>query len=204
MSTSDPAADPSTTRRPRLWWVAGAVAAVAVVAVLAFGVFGVHTLFIDETVDEAGPTFRSGAAETAPPTTAASTPGTEAGPSAPSEPVARVEAPATTTAVPQVETVAQGSFEGNDHPGSGTATVLTDGAQTFVRFEDDFSTDNGPDLFAVVYVAGERIELGSLKGNRGAQNYEVPPEIDPGSIEAVAVWCKRFDSTFTTAQLAAP
>ena len=70
-----------------------------------------------------------------------------------------------------------------------------------VRFEDDFSTDNGPDLYAVVYVGGERLELGVLKGNQGAQNYEVPPDVDPASIEAVAVWCKRFDSTFTTATL---
>lgn len=40
---------------------------VTVVAVLAFGVFGVHTLFTDETVDEARPTFRSGAAPTTSP-----------------------------------------------------------------------------------------------------------------------------------------
>lgn len=78
--------------------------------------------------------------------------------------------------------------------------MLSDGVQAFVRFEDDFAT-NGPDLYVVVYVDGERLELGVLKGNQGAQNYEVPSDVDPASIEAVVVWCKRFDSTFTTAEL---
>lgn len=172
----------------RTWWLGGAALGLVVAAVVAFGVFGVHTLVIDETVDEAGPTFRSGAAPT----------------TAPSEAPAASTAPTTTlmtSLTPVVETVGQGSFTAGDHPGRGTATVLSDGVQTFVRFEDDFATDNGPDLYAVIYVAGERVELGSLKGNQGAQNYEVPPDVDPASIEAVAVWCKRFDSTFTTAEL---
>jgi len=71
-----------------------------------------------------------------------------------------------------------------------------------VRFEDDFATDNGPDLFVVVYVDGERIELGKLKGNQGSQNYELPESVDPQRVESVAVWCKRFDSIFTDSQLA--
>ncbi len=68
-----------------------------------------------------------------------------------------------------------------------------------MRFEDDFSTDNGPDLHAVVYVGDERVDLGALKGNIGAQNYELPSEVDPASVTTVAVWCKRFDATFTEA-----
>jgi hypothetical protein len=174
---------------------------IAIGAFLAFGVFGIHTAFIDETVDEAGPTFASGAGAT--PTSGASTADDTTTPTTADAVSGDPEPPVTTTTVPEVVTVAQGAFEAVDHPGSGTATVLTDGIQTFVRFEDDFSTDNGPDLFAVIYVGGERIELDVLKGNRGSQNYEVPPEIDPASIEAVAVWCKRFDSTFTTAALTA-
>ena len=45
------------------------VAALALVgvAVLAFGVFGVHTLFIDDKVDEDGPVFDSGVAAAASP-----------------------------------------------------------------------------------------------------------------------------------------
>lgn len=39
-----------------------------------------------------------------------------------------------------------GSFGPRSHPAEGTAVVLTDGTQTFLRFDDDFATDNGPDL----------------------------------------------------------
>lgn len=190
--------EPAGLRRTRrAWLLGGAAAAVVVVVAIAVGVFGVHTLFIDDEVSEAGPTFDSGAAAAAP-TTDAPTPtaGQAAEPAAPDEP------PATTTAPPPVvRTVATGSFTAVDHPGSGTATLLSDGQQTFVRFEDDFATDNGPDLFAVAYVGGQRIELGALKGNRGAQNYELPASVDPEAVETVAVWCKRFDATFTEAPL---
>lgn len=195
MDTDAPAPEPERKNRGPLLVVAG-VATVGIVAFLAFGVFGVHTLFTDDKVTEAGPTFNSGA-QALPPES------TEPGTSQPETPAStRVETPTTTTAVPVVTTVATGSFTGVDHPGSGTVTLLSDGSQTFVRFEDDFSTDNGPDLYAVAYVGGERIELGVLKGNQGSQNYELPAEIDPTTVTNVAVWCKRFDSTFTEAPLA--
>jgi hypothetical protein len=184
--------------RRRTVLVAIGAAVVGLAAVLAFGVFGVHTLFVDETVDEAGPDFRSGATATS---VARAGDEGEAVPVAGSD--ARAEAAATPEPdAPVITEAGRGAFAADDHPGEGTAVLLTDGEQTFVRFEDDFATDNGPDLFVVVYVDGERIELDRLKGNRGAQNYELPTSIDPASVEAVAVWCKRFDSTFTTAPLA--
>lgn len=168
-----PAVPPSHSKVP---WIIGGVLVMAVIAALAFGVFGVQTLFSDTTVEEAGPTFDSGAAASAAANTAE-------------------EAPTVTTA-------ATGTFAGVDHPGEGTVNLLTDGNQTFVRFEDDFATDNGPDLYAVVYLGEERIELGMLKGNQGSQNYELPTGIDPATVTTVAVWCKRFDATFTEATVA--
>jgi hypothetical protein len=189
--------------RKKRWLIGGAVGGVLVIAGLAFGVFGVQALFFDREVDEAGPTFDSGA-----------TVATTVAPAAPADGEASAASTATTAApassepeavvpdeVPQVRELARGGFEPGDHPGTGTAVILSDGQQAFVRFEDDFSTDNGPDLYAIAYVGGERIELGVLKGNKGAQNYEVPSSVDPAAIESVAVWCKRFDSTFTTALL---
>lgn len=173
------------SRRPL--FIAGGVVVVAVVAFLAFGVFGVHKAFIDDKVSEAGPIFASGASA---PTAGGGS----------NVPVSEGEA---SPGGPAVETVGAGSFEPRgSYDGEGTVTLLTDGNQTFVRFEDDFSTSNGPDLFAVVYVGGELIELEPLKGNVGAQNYELPPDIDPTTVETVAVWCKRFDSTFAEAAIA--
>lgn len=178
---------PQKSKAPLLIGVG--VVVVAVVAFLAFGVFGVHTLFTDKKVEEAGPTFASGASADGP------TAGEEGGDTPAGDAPDGGDAPAVTTA-------ATGSFTGVDHPGEGTVNLLTDGSQTFVRFEDDFSTDNGPDLYAAVIVGGERVELGQLRGNQGSQNYELPADIDPASVESVQVWCKRFDVVFTEAAVA--
>lgn len=205
------------SRRAPLFVAAAAVTAI-VVAVLAFGVFGVQSLFIDDEVAEAGPQFESGAS--LPESDTSGAPSTDAdGPvgsstttgagedptttTTPPDDAAPTTAPAAPTTAPTVEVAGTGTFEAGDHSGSGEVNLLTDGRQTFVRFEDDFATENGPDLYAVVFVAGERVELGQLKGNQGAQNYEVPTNIDPASIETVEVWCKRFDSTFTSAAITA-
>lgn len=210
----DPLAPTPPERRSRRpWMVGGALVGLAVVAILAFGVFGVQALFVDDEVEEAAFEFDSGAVTPG----GASTPAEDPAPSTTAEgataPPAGAEPgsvdgaapappPATTAPQPSVELVATGGFSPGDHPGSGTANIFTDGNQSVVRFEDDFATDNGPDLFAVVYVGEQRIELGRLKGNQGSQNYELPPDLDPSTIDAVSVWCKRFDSTFTTATVA--
>lgn len=147
-------------------FVVGIVAiAVAAVGVLAFAVFGVHTLFIDDTVNEAQPVFAaSGSADsivvTQPSTTAPAnsvTPVTTVVTANPRPPAITAPAsaspltspatsPTTTAPVPVVTTVAAGTFVERSHPGQGTAVVLNDGStQRFLRFEN-FSTDNGPDL----------------------------------------------------------
>lgn len=180
---------PKRSRTPLV--IGGVVVALLVAGVLAFGVFEVHTLLTDEEVAEAGPTFDSGVQADDP----APTGGTEPAGEGTAEEAAGDPGAAITVA-------ASGAFEARDHPGDGTVSLLTDGNQTFVRFDDDFSTDNGPDLYAVAVVDGERVELGELKGNRGSQNYELPADIDPAAVEAVQVWCKRFDATFTEAALA--
>ena len=159
---------------------------VVVALVLAFGVFGVQTLFFDETVSEAGPAFSS-------PTTTADT-GDAADDAATTTP------PST---APVVSEVGRATFSGvGRYSGAGTVVVLSDGTQSFVRFEDDFSTDNGPDLFVRITTADGTTELGRLKGNKGSQNYELPAGVDPASVTEVDVWCKRFSSTFAAAPLA--
>jgi Electron transfer DM13 len=46
------------------------------------------------------------------------------------------------------------------------------------------------------------IDLGSMKGNKGAQNYELPAGVDLSKYRTVTVWCKRFGVNFATAPLA--
>ena len=124
-----------------------------------------------------------------------------------SEPVV-TEAPA-----PQIVTLAQGGFiPRGRYSGEGTALVLNDGTdQRFLRFES-FSTDNGPDLRVYLTASDANgdsgafdddfVDLGVLKGNIGDQNYEIPPEVDLSVYDTVVVWCVRFSTPFTAADLA--
>lgn len=202
-----------------------------VVGYLAIAVFGVHTLFIDDRVDEAGPVFASGASlDDGTPGTAdsadkpdatdgddpvATVPPAEATDSgAAPEPVdadPATETTTTTTAAPDIITLVAGTFIDRDHPSSGVASVLTDGSeQRFLRFED-FETDNGPDLNVYLSTGSadgpngefddDFIDLGDLKGNIGNQNYEIPPDVDLDRYTSVVIWCVRFGVAFGAADL---
>ena len=45
------------------------------------------------------------------------------------------------------------------------------------------------------------LELGTLKGNIGDQNYDIPADADLAKYRAVTIWCKRFSVNFGTAPL---
>jgi hypothetical protein len=114
----------------------------------------------------------------------------------------------TTEAMPEMPAepviVAQGTFVGADnfHEGSGSATIyeLPDGSHA-LRFEG-FSVTNGPDLH-VFLLQGESMEgsvdLGSLKGNLGDQNYNIPTGTDVSGFTGVSIYCVPFHVTFATA-----
>lgn len=100
-----------------------------------------------------------------------------------------------------------GEFAGADdfHQGSGTATIYTleDGSNV-LRLED-FEVTNGPDLHVMLAPASgsmdDYIDLGSLKGNLGDQNYEIPDEVDASSIATVIIYCQPFHVLFSSAPL---
>ena len=102
--------------------------------------------------------------------------------------------------------LAQGMFVGADefHAGSGSATIyeLPDGSMV-LRFEN-FTVINGPDLH-VFLVQGETmagsVDLGSLKGNMGDQNYDILLGTDISQITGVSIYCVPFHITFATAGL---
>jgi hypothetical protein len=121
-------------------------------------------------------------------------------------------APAAIAAGPQPEYT--GRLEANAHPTSGRATIYKspDGKQ-YLRLSD-FSTSNGPDVHVVLVHSGDQslaqklviggfdtIELGSLKGNQGDQNYDLPPNADLNKYQAVAIYCERFHAIFGVARL---
>jgi len=100
-----------------------------------------------------------------------------------------------------------GEFTGADdfHMGSGTATIyqLDDGSHV-LRLED-FEVTNGPDLHVFLIPQDGSldgsVDLGSLKGNIGDQNYELPVGVDITQFGSVMIYCVPFSVTFATAAL---
>ena len=110
--------------------------------------------------------------------------------------------------------LAKGEFHKAEKAGSGTATVflLADGKR-ILRLSD-FATDNGPDLHVRLIAAddakdtasvakAEYVEVAKLKGNKGAQNYELPRKVDLDKYRVVSIWCNRFSVNFAAAPLTA-
>lgn len=187
------------------------VAAIALGAWLAFGVFGIHTLFVDDVVDEALPDFVVG--------NASGLEGDDITQELADEMDEAVDADQTPAVVeadePMVDDMSEemvsGMFIDRSHPSVGTAIVLSDGSgRRVLRFED-FETDNGPDLNVYLSTAPpdapagdfdeDFVDLGDLKGNIGNQNYDIPEGVDLSVHSTVVIWCVRFSVAFGAAPL---
>jgi hypothetical protein len=112
------------------------------------------------------------------------------------------------------QALASGTFHSILHPTSGTATIYRAGDGNRVLRLTDFKTSNGPDVHVYMVAADDAndsttveragfIDLGSMKGNLGDQNYAVGPDVDLTKYRAVSIWCKRFSVNFGTAPLVA-
>ena len=108
--------------------------------------------------------------------------------------------------------LASGQFHSGAHETKGVATVFqrADGMKT-LRLTN-FATSNGPDVHVYLVAVpdakdndtvthAETVDLGSMKGNIGDQNYELPLNADLAKYRAVTIWCKRFSVNFGTAPL---
>lgn len=99
------------------------------------------------------------------------------------------------------EVLSAGTFAGFDalHQASGTARIVRAGGNTYLRFEEDFTVTNGPDLFVHLGQNGKyapEVNLGRLKGNIGSQNYEIPAAVDLTQYDEAWVWCRAFAVPF--------
>ena len=189
----------------RRWLLPTGVLSVTLVAV-ALAAFQPWKAVLDETVVEAAPVTAAAPPRTtspaAAPTSTAPAPSTTAAPTTtPTTPTA-----ATTTAAAE-PAPAVGTFTGKAHPTSGTVQVLTrDDGVRVLRIED-LDTSNGPDVKVVLspdpdgYADGA-VSLGTLKGNKGSQNYAVPAGTDLSVFTSVSIWCARFRVSFGAATLA--
>ena len=164
----------------------------------------ISPLFLDSEVNEAFPV--TAAAEDQPEIESTTTLGTTdtTTPPASTAPTSEPAAGPTTLLV--------GEFRDADasHRGTGTATIyeLEDGS-TLLRFEG-FEVTNGPDLHVYLVphanptssedLAGY-VDLGSLKGNIGDQNYEIPEGVDISEFGSIVIYCVPFHVLFSIASL---
>ena len=102
-----------------------------------------------------------------------------------------------------------GEFEPVRHGARGTASALRlDGGRRVLTLTG-FDVANGPDL-RLYLVAGpaategqvkDLVDLGSLKGNVGDQQYDLPRSVDLDRHATVVVWCRAFSVLFARAPL---
>ncbi len=114
----------------------------------------------------------------------------------------------------KTKTLETGTFHGKVHKTSGRATIYQEADGKLLLRLTDFKTSNGPDVHVILIAAKdaeddanflksstERVELGTLKGNEGDQNYEVPSDTDLSRFQTVSIYCERFNANFGAAPL---
>ena len=114
----------------------------------------------------------------------------------------------------KTKTLETGTFHGKVHKASGRATIYQEADGKLLLRLTDFKTSNGPDVHVILIAAKdadddanflksstERVELGTLKGNEGDQNYEIPSDTDLSRFQTVSIYCERFNANFGAAPL---
>jgi len=114
----------------------------------------------------------------------------------------------------KAKTLETGTFHGKVHSTSGRATIYQEEKGNLVLRLTNFKTSNGPDVHVILIAVKdadddanflksgvERVELGSLKGNEGDQNYAIPNGTDLSKFQTVSIYCERFNANFGAAPL---
>lgn len=122
--------------------------------------------------------------------------------------------PALNAGEPSAQAIETGTFHGKVHKTSGRATIYKEADGKLVLRLTNFKTSNGPDVHVVLIAAKnaeddanflksgtDRVELGTLKGNEGDQNYTIPANTDLGKFQTVSIYCERFNANFGAAPL---
>ena len=116
------------------------------------------------------------------------------------------------TASAASDQLASGQFHSGAHETKGTATVFQLADNKKMLRLTNFATSNGPDVHVYLVAAADAkdadtvtkagfVDLGTIKGNIGDQNYDLPANTDLAKYQAVTIWCKRFSVNFGTAPL---
>lgn len=94
---------------------------------------------------------------------------------------------------------------------SGNARTIVEGDKHYLVLDEAFKTESGPDLTVVLVrsseltspelAEGSYILIDELQANSGEQRYEIPSEVNLEEFGSVAIWCRRFNTTFGYAKL---
>ncbi|MBW4645386.1 MAG: DM13 domain-containing protein [Goleter apudmare HA4340-LM2] len=115
----------------------------------------------------------------------------------------------TNTASPVV--AEPGAFKPGEHPTQGKVSVVTEQGKSYLEFDGNFKTDNGPDLFVILHrsdappISGikekDYVSIARLQKTSGNQRYALPDNVKLGDFKSVAIWCRQFNATFGYATL---
>ncbi|MBD2347075.1 DM13 domain-containing protein [Anabaena subtropica] len=122
----------------------------------------------------------------------------------------------TVTQTPTATTVATsdikpGNFQAGEHPTQGQVTVVKEAETSYLEFDQNFKTDQGPDLYVILYrsakppISGiqekDYVSIARLQKTSGNQRYALPKNINLQEFKSVAIWCQKFNATFGYAVL---
>jgi len=97
----------------------------------------------------------------------------------------------------------QGSWTGVGFDIRGSWSIVEEGGQQFVVFDEAFSTKSGPDLHVLLSprplsqltdedAAEGALVLGKLQSNSGAQRYQIPAGTDLSAYDSLVIHCVKF------------
>ena len=89
------------------------------------------------------------------------------------------------------------------HWANGSGRILRADTGWVLRLEPDFEAGPGPNywLYLNTRAVGEepdfnadagRLRLAALRSFKGAQNYPLPPDLDPSRFHTLTIWCESF------------
>lgn len=104
-----------------------------------------------------------------------------------------------------------GTFKAIGYSIKGKVEVVTADSQQYLVFNENFKTDNGPDLLVILYrndvppkyriKEKDYVQIAPLQKPSGKQRYAIPQNIKLADYKSVAIWCRKFNVTFGYATL---
>ncbi|MCM0593053.1 MAG: DM13 domain-containing protein [Gloeotrichia echinulata DVL01] len=119
------------------------------------------------------------------------------------------QTPSATTIASSV--VESGKFQAGEQPTQGKVNVITKNGKRYLEFDQGFKTNEGPDLFVILYrsekppISGikdqDYVSIARLQKTSGTQSYVLAKNIKLEEFKSVAIWCRKFNATFGYAAL---